>query len=390
MQALLIAAHELRRRFRNRSAIITAFVGPLAMATVFGLLVRGPGTVAFTIGVVDLDRSSVSRSIVAGLLEQGESGREGGSVELVSVESVARARDQVDEAELDGAVVLPAGLGVSVESGSPMPLAVVRSGERLVGGQIATSIALNVGAELERVALAVAVAAARDGAPPDAALVEAAQREPPALAVVDLPAGKGEIDATAFYGAAMSILFLFFTVGFAARSLLVERREGTLARMLASQATPGAILAGKAAAVSALGLAGFVTVWVVTSVAFGAEWGDPLAVALLILATVLAVGGLTMFVTSLARTDQQAETYTLVVTFAFALLGGNFVGPFAPEVLRTLSLATPNGWALRAFIDLGADAATLPAILPALGVLVGAGLGFGWIGVRRSIRSVIP
>jgi ABC-2 type transport system permease protein len=97
----------------------------------------------------------------------------------------------------------------------------------------------------------------------------------------------------------------------------------------------------------------------------------------------------TLFVASFARTDQQAETYTLVVTFAFALLGGNFVGPFAPELLRTLSLATPNGWALRAFTDLGADAASLSSILLTLGVLVAVGVVFGWIGVHRSIRAVI-
>ena len=37
----VVAVTELRRRVRNRSAIVTAFVGPLAMAVVFGLLVSG-------------------------------------------------------------------------------------------------------------------------------------------------------------------------------------------------------------------------------------------------------------------------------------------------------------------------------------------------------------
>ncbi|MFN8186691.1 MAG: ABC transporter permease [Gaiellales bacterium] len=392
MQTLLVAASELRRRVRNRSAIVTAVVGPLALAVVFGLLVSGTGSVTFTVGVVDLDGSHLSRTVTSGLLEQGagETADDGqGAVDFERVDTLAAARLGVDDGDLDGAIVVPAGFGASVEKGRPSPLTVVRSGNRLVGGQVATSVGLGIEAELDRVALALRTAAARSGSRPDAGLVAAARAQPAAIVVTDLPPGEGEISTAAFYGAAMSILFLFFTVGFAARSLLVERREGTLGRMLASGATPRAILTGKTLAVALLGLTGFVTVWVVTSVAFDADWGDPAAVALLIVATVFAIGGVTLFVASFARTDQQAEAYTLVVTFAFALLGGNFVGPFAPELLRTLSLATPNGWALRAFTDLGADAASLATILPALGVLVGIGALFGWIGMHRAVRAVV-
>ena len=86
-------------------------------------------------------------------------------------------------------------------------------------------------------------------------------------------------------------------------------------------------MAGKTLSVAALGLAGFVTVWAVTALGFGAGWGNPAAVVLVIVATVFAVGGVSILVASLARTEQQADAYTGAVTFVLALLGGNFVGP---------------------------------------------------------------
>ena len=41
-----------------------------------------------------------------------------------------------------------------------------------------------------------------------------------------------ELDAATFYAAGMAVFFLFFTVQFGVSSILDERRDGTLARML--------------------------------------------------------------------------------------------------------------------------------------------------------------
>jgi ABC-2 type transport system permease protein len=77
------------------------------------------------------------------------------------------------------------------------------------------------------------------------------------------------------------------------------------------------------------------------------------------------------------------------VTFVLALLGGNFVGPgAAPELLRQLSLLTPNGWALAAFTDLSADAVSLASVLGAVSVLMAVAVVSGTIGLRRIHRLV--
>ncbi|HMA45697.1 MAG TPA: ABC transporter permease, partial [Frankiaceae bacterium] len=370
--------------------------GPLAMAVVFGLLLGGTSSATFTIGVVDADGSETSRSLAGGLVGGGpasadptDGGRAKSPVTFRAVDTVEAARRQIDDDRLGGAVVIPAGFGRAVTSGRPTSLVVLRSLDRLVSGQVAESVALGLASRFERVSLAATTVAARTGRPPTEADVAAARERPPALALTQAGDGGGTLSPSAYFGASMSILFLFFTAGFAARSLLAERRDGTLARVLATPTSPGQVIAGKTLSVSVLGLAGFATVWAVTSLVFGAHWGNPGAVLALIVATVVAVGGVSTLVSSLGRTEQQADAYTSAVTFVLALLGGNFIGPgLGPDLLRTLARLTPNGWALQAFTDLAAGAATVAGVGTALAVLLGVGLVTGVVGILR-VRRVI-
>ena len=402
----MIAAHDLRRRVRNRSALVMAFVGPLALAVVFSMLVGGATAGTFELGVVDLDRSHVTTSLVDGLVadtdtdtdaDTDSASAEGADttagadqLRFVRIADEAAARRQVDDADLGAALVLPAGFAAAATSGQRTGITVLRDPDRAVSGQVAESVAATIASGYERVGLSVALLATVSGTPPTDEAVAMARERPPALVLADLAVGGRELSVGAFYGAAMAILFLFFTVGFAARSLLTERQAGTLGRTLATPASPSAIIAGKTLSVATLGLAGFVTVWLVTSVVFDAPWGNPLAVASLMVATVFAIAGVATFVASLARSERQADAATSVTAFVLALLGGNFVGPNMPSLLRRLSVLTPNGWSLRAFTDLNTDAAGFAQIGTTLMVLGAMGLVFGLVGVLRVRRVMLP
>ncbi len=383
-RVLVIAATELRRRIRSRSALVTAFLGPLVLATVLGLLVTGTGEVRFTIGLVDEDRSATSGAITAGLDEPPP----GTPITFRRLDDRRTATAAVDDGDVDAAIVIPAGFGAAATTGAPLPLAVLRAPERVVSGQVARSVADGIAARFDQVDLAVRAVLAR-GQAPDPGFVDAAAGLPPAYELVDTGSGGRPLTASGFFGTSMSILFLFFTVGFAARSLIAERRDGTLARVLASPTGPGHVIAGKTLAVSLLGLAGFATVWAVTTVAFDATWGDPVVVVALMVATVLAIGGIATFVASLARTPAQADAVGSAVAFALALLGGNFLGPgAAPDLLQRLALLTPNGWALRGFTDVAVGAASTGEVVRTLAVLAGTGIGAGAVGVARIHRMV--
>jgi ABC-2 type transport system permease protein len=389
VDTLLVARYDLIRRVRNRSALFTAFVGPLALAVVFSLLIGGGGGITWTVAVVDLDRTDVSAQIVERITTGDRDGSDAVRFEVLTGRVEAAAA--VDGGDADAAIVVPEGYSAAITAGRPEPLEVLRDPDQLIAGQIAQSVAAAVGQQVQQVMLVATVALSQDPTLDPDTVVAAASAAPPAITAVDVSMGEGEVSAGAHFGASMAVLFLFFTIGLAARSIVAERRTGTLARILATPARLPAVVAGKTTAVALLGLAGFVSTWIVTSVVFGAAWGSPPAVLTLMVATVVSVGGVAMFVASLAHTEQQAETYTATVAFLLAILGGNFIGPgAAPPLLRQLSRATPNGWALDGFAEVAIDGAELADVLPTAAVLVAIGVGFGAVGMVLLSRRGMP
>ena len=76
----------------------------------------------------------------------------------------------------------------------------------------------------------------------------------------------------------MALVFLMFTVSLGSRSILVERREGTLARMLSTATGGGPILVGKITGVYLVGAAQMFILIVASALLFRLSWGDPLGV----------------------------------------------------------------------------------------------------------------
>lgn len=375
-----IASNDLRRRVRNRSALVMAVVAPLVMAGVFGLLLGGTDDLEFNMGIVDLDQSDVSRQIVTGLADQPDDS----PLVVTTYETEEDATTAVDDGDEGVAIVLPAGLSSAASPGAAS-IRVLQTPSLPISGQVGASVSNSIAAEFEAVARSLATAAELGVRIDVADVVEGDSR----ASMTALAVGEGEMDAVAYFGASMSILFMFFTVGFAARSILDEQSGGTLIRVLSTPATPVDVVVGKVLSVSLLAFGGFVVTWVVSTLAFGADWGPPATVLLLIVATVISIGGVSLFVTSFCRTGQQAETVTSVVAFAFALLGGNFLGPgAAPGLLTSARFLTPNGWALAAFTESAADRASMIDVLPAVGALVVIGVVLGAFGVLKIRRSL--
>lgn len=385
---LLVAQTELRRRLRNRSAIVTAFVGPVALAAVFGILLSGTSSIDVTIGVADDDASAITADFAESLVgaDTGGDPDDPGDdpVTFVAIDG-ADAVQAVDDGEVDAAIVIPTGFGAAITSGGGGELSVIRDPAGRISGAIAEAVAREFTIALSSRRLAAATAGSL-GAEVDPAALEAFV-DSTTTAIAQEEPGGGTIDAAGFYGVGMSIMFLFFTVSFAARSIVSERHNGVVPRMLASSAAPWEVATGKVVAVSALGLAGFLTVWGVTALLFGSSWGSPVAVVALMVCTVLAVAGVATFVCGLARTEPQADGYTSMVAFALALLGGNFVGPGqAPAALRRVASFTPNGQAIDAFSRVAVDEAGIADVLPQMAALLAFAVVLGSVGLARVTR----
>ncbi len=388
--ALLIAGKDLRERLRDRSALLIAVVVPLALAAIFSLTLHDVtgGSITFEYALADEDGGPVAtafREDVLGKLERD------GLVDLTVAGSAAEARTLAERDAVGAAFVLPAGLTAAVASGRPATLSVIGSAEAPVAAQVGVSIADGFAAELNAVRLAVATVIASDGGVIDrTALAASAAEIPRQIEIRDVSAERRELDTETFYAAGMAVFFLFFTVQFGVTSLLDERRDGTLWRLVAAPIARSSILGGKLLTSFVLGLASMLVLVVATSLTLGAEWGEPGGVALVLLAGVLAAIGVMALIATIAKTAEQAGYAQAVAALTLGLLGGAFF-PVARVggAIATLSLLTPHAWFLRGLGELaGGDGPG--AVLPAVGAMLAFAAVTGGVALLRLGRMVEP
>lgn len=347
--AATITGKDLRQRGRDRSAIVLGFVAPLAIAAVMSFAFRSAERFHVDLGIVDADHGVLADGFAAAFEEPGL--RE--IISVRSLDAVATATSAVRGGDVDAAIVIPAGFSDAATTATPAPLEVLTSVDAELAGQVTRSIVESFVAQINANRLSVATAVAAGASPAELTelLAAVADLRLP-VTMTQQPSGSRELKGVSYFGPAMGIFFVFFSISFTARSYFIEKRDGTLERMAAAVG-PGAVLLGKAGAVLVYGLASLATMAVFTTTLFGADWGGPIPAAALCLAMVLAIVSITAVVMAVARTERQAEGIASIVTFGLALLGGNFVFVSAtPPLLRRLALFTPNGWVLRGFVDL--------------------------------------
>ncbi len=106
------------------------------------------------------------------------------------------------------------------------------------------------------------------------------------------PSGEAvKFDVLALLAPGMALMFLMYTVSYGGRTLLTERNQGTLPRLLVSPTTPTQILGGKMIGIFLTGAAQMLILILGTTVLFQLQWGDPLAVLALVLAAVFGAVG---------------------------------------------------------------------------------------------------
>lgn len=387
-RVLAIARKDLLQRFRDRSAIVIGFLVPFGLVAVFSLTlsdVDEEGDFSATYAVADEDGGEVAGAFVS-FLEDLD------FAEIRAAESPGDASALVEDGDADAAFVIPEGFSASASAGRGGELRVVVEPQAGIAGLIARSLARSYASEIDAVGVSVATVLGDRVTQAEPAEVDAlvqAARAIGAPAEVDRQAAESRLfSATTFYAAGMAVFFVFFTVEFGVRSLLQERQDGTLARLLVAPLRPSTIISAKALASFAVGLVSMSALVLASAFLLGAEWGDPLGVAALVLVGVMAAMGMTALVATLARTPAQASSYASVMAVVMGLLGGTFF-PVSqgPGVLVAVSFLTPHAWLMRGFQEL-ASGGDLVGVLPAVGAVLAFAVVAGGLALSRAGRLV--
>ena len=388
--ALLIALKDLRQRLRDRSALLVSIAAPLGLAVIFSQLLSGATGFAATYVVSDMDGGALARVLREDVIG---SFADGDRIKVVDVATEAEARVAVDDGTADAAFLIPAGFSAAIQAGQAATLDVVGARNAGIATEIARALAQRFGDGVVAVQLSVATAADLATAPPVQADVqrisEIAAAAPPPITMTNTSADLRQLTLASYFSASMAILFLFFSAQIGLVSLFDERRQGTLARILAGPIAPWTVLAGKTLGSFVLALLAMSVLVVTTSLLIGAHWGPPLGVALMVVSAIIAAIGICTLVVSFARTAEAAGAACSAVAITLGILGGTFSPTAqAPEVMTTLSLLTPHGWFLRGLGEMQGATGSAADCLPAAGILLAMGLVTGGIGMARARRLV--
>ncbi len=379
-----IAAKDLRLRIRDRSVLIIAFLAPLVLAlifnVVFGSAFGSDASFEPELGIVTNDSPRTS-SILADI-----SAEVGGAWQTFP--DRASAESALEGGDVAAVFVVPEGFDAAVQQGRGGSLEVIGDVDAAISTQLASAIAESYGLGLDQIALNVASALAMGGDLATVIPAATAVGAPPVATLTDITAGVRQLDGTTSTVAGMAVFFLLFTAQVGLLSLLEERRDGTLARILSTPTRPGAVLAAKCLVSVILGLASLAVLIVAGKFILGAEWGNPAGVAVLVVAAVLAAVGISALTTGLAKTPESAGNMQGIVGTVLGLLGGVFF-PIGDDggVLASISALTPHHWFIRGLSDLaggqGASAA-LPSVWPLLIIAAVTALAASFL-IRRQV-----
>ncbi len=389
--AFEIASKDRKQKVRDRAARLVSIVAPFALATLFSL-VLGNIDEDFHAhwAFVDLDGGELAVALDEGPISAME---DAGIITVERLASAEEARAAVEAGEVETAIIVPEGFTSGYLLGEGGSVELIVDPDATISGQVARSVLAGFATQADAVQLSIRSALAAGQGFPAPAIVDElaarAQEMADPITIVDAAAADRQAGYSTYYAGAMAILFVFFAAQFGLISIHAERRSGTLGRMLAAPLRWWSIVLGKLTASMALALLSMTVIILGTGLLLGATWGDPVAVAALVVSAAVAAVGISLLAVAFTRTEEQAGSAIAIVTLSLAVLGGSFFpANQGPELLAKLSLITPHAWFLRGVNDLstGGDISTI--ISPLL-VLLAIGLVTGGLGMLRARKMVM-
>lgn len=410
--SLTIALNDLRVYFSDRSNLFSLVGLPIVLTLMLGVAFQGSigGSSRSIVDIVDQDQTSQSAQLVTDLraadttLILCPADNDTTDCELPAdglTEAAARAR--VTSLESSALIIIPPGFGAALETTQPVQLTYASLASLATGDRVL--VTLNTVVERYNVTLAAQVVGLQslDTLPRSADFFDAAAR-------ADFAAGVNQ-QANAFRQAhptlvslslsnstkalsgvqqgfgqsipGMGSMFVMFTLFTGIAVLIRERRQWTLQRMVMMPLTRTQILGGKVLFLFCLGMIQYVVVFAVAVFTGTSLGNNPVGLVATMIAFVFCITALTLFLSTRIHTEAQANGIALLMAMTLAPLGGAWWAlEIVPAFMRTVGHLSPVAWAMDSYRALIFEGGTLLTILPALLILLAAGVVLFGLGVR--------
>jgi ABC-2 type transport system permease protein len=386
LRPFVVAWVELKRFGADRGALAFSIALPIALFSLMYGVFGGGTSFSATASMVDLDGGPVAARLLDRI-----SAVDGLTVEVLTE---AEADSALDRSRILTAVVIPAGFSGKLEAGDPASVLFKRRGSGGETGQIVSQIvqgaAQDIAAEFEVRELA---RTQLDGkGVPEAQIEQSVRalmdeaRTAPAVTVERRTVGEEEDPLDRLIPGVLT-MFLMFAATMSAASIIVERRTGTLERLLTTRLSVNQLFVGKflasvgramAQALILLSLA-----FAVLRVADAAAFAQVVVLSLLIAAAVSSLG---LVVAGMARTQEQATWASVFLTMTMTVFSGTFVSVGETGLLASLSKLTLNKYAIDGIHGIISGNAGLAGQGPEAAILGGIAV-IGFIVARVAFRT---
>ena len=387
--AWILARKDLLQTVRDKLSFIFILLMPLAFTLFFGLLFGG-GSDSLPLAVNDADGGAAAKQLVAALQKS--------NVVKVTAESAADAEKAVDDNKAAAALLIPQGYSADLAAGKKATFTIVStqgsSGAATAASEIRFVAGEQVAVELASRAAVGATSVFPKGlhAPGALATYQApalAKARPIVAAVLARPAATvklvqagtaaGQVPTGFLLSSpGMLVNFIMFSLTTAGVALIVERRNGTLQRLMTTRVRRWELVAGKAAGMFLLTFVQQIILLGAGQLFFGVDYlRDPEALLVMMVSLSLVTSTLGLLLAAVLKSEQALIATTVIVSMSISALSGAwFPLEITGSAFQFVGHLLPTAWILDGLRGIVVRGFGVADVLPALAVSVTWAAGF--------------
>jgi ABC-2 type transport system permease protein len=387
-RALFITLNEVRLYLQDKGDLAFGLLLPIiTFALMYGAF-GGQTLFTATAYIVNEDNGVYSKQLI-----QQIDNVDGISIDLISEQE---ADTKLNRSDILVALVIPAGFSDTLSSGGKAELIFKQRGNGGQDGQILASIIRGVAEKMDQgfvVYNQVNSNLAGKGIPESniqmtvTNLLDQENRQP-SVGVTEENIG-GSPDFISQYLPGIITMYVLFSLSLMSRTIVEERKRGTLERLLTTRLSAGELFFGKFLSTVARGflqtlillLLSYAVFRLFTPLSFLASR----AVSIIFAAAAAAIG---MIIASISRTAEAANWIAVVVTMFMVMIGGTFFEISQGSILYTMGKFSINTYANHAYKMIITEGGSLADAWFQLAVL--AGVAVAGLIISRLIFRAVP
>ncbi|MDE5417344.1 ABC transporter permease [Labilibaculum sp. DW002] len=405
-----LALKDIQQYFKDKTAVFLSLLLPIALMTIFALMYGGIGgskeSKPITLLFTDQDNTEISKEVYTTLNKED-------GLNLIA-KTLPEAEMLVKKGKNSAVLVLYKGFQDSVEAGNKAPMELFYDeAKEIEVGLLQQALWSNLfGITMKRSMKGKVNSFIKEKNPKlsDSEIIDIQEQVASQFGEFEASDDSTELEEnsnlpmTALIGeekngnlglvqaiAGMAIMMLLFSVSASGASLLKEKEEGTLRRLLVAPISPQSILYGKMLSTLFLAILQLTVMFLYSWLALGLDIFINLpALILMILSSAIACSSFGIFMASVCKSRKQVESLSTLIILVISALGGSMMPMFfMPAIMQKIAVISVNYWAMDGFFDIFWRQLPISEIYPKMLVLLGIGALLTTISVISFKRNLL-